>query len=140
MSTPSYSCWATAMVRAGDMFSLRLASCWRVEVVKGGAGWRFFSCRFTFATDHVPAETAEMTASASSWLCSSSFFSLPWNWAWNPPKLGATRSSCASMDQYSWGTKALISCSRSTTSRVATDCTRPADSPRRIFFHSSGES
>ena len=23
---------------------------------------------------------------------------------------------------------------------LATDCTRPADSPRRIFFHSSGES
>lgn len=35
-------------------------------------------------------------------------------------------------------TKASISCSRSTTRRVATDCTRPADRPRRIFFHSSG--
>ena len=30
--------------------------------------------------------------------------------------------------------------SRSTASRVATDCTRPADRPRRIFFHSRGES
>ena len=29
--------------------------------------------------------------------------------------------------------------SRSTTSRVATDCTRPADNPRVIFFQSTGE-
>ena len=42
--------------------------------------------------------------------------------------------------QYSWGTKAAISCSRWATSRIATDCTRPADRPRRIFFHSRGES
>ena len=42
------------------------------------------------------------------------------------------------MDQYSWGTKARISSSRSTTRRVATDWTRPADRPRRIFFHSKG--
>ena len=54
--------------------------------------------------------------------------------------MGATRDRAAVMDQYSWGVKARISSSRSTTSRVATDCTRPADSPRRIFFHSRGES
>ena len=46
--------------------------------------------------------------------------------------------SSTSIVQYSFGTKASISCSRSTTRRVATDCTRPADRPRRIFFHSSG--
>ena len=29
--------------------------------------------------------------------------------------------------------------SRSTTSRVATDCTRPADTRGMTFFHSTGE-
>ena len=45
----------------------------------------------------------------------------------------------ASISQNSSGTKALISRSRSTTRRTATDCTRPADRPRAIFFHNSGE-
>ena len=44
----------------------------------------------------------------------------------------------ASSVQYSTGTNALISRSRSTISRTATDCTRPAESPRRTFFQSSG--
>ncbi len=35
--------------------------------------------------------------------------------------------------------KAIRSRSRSTTSRVATDCTRPADSPARTLRHSTGE-
>ncbi|WP_434421769.1 hypothetical protein [Nannocystis pusilla] len=41
--------------------------------------------------------------------------------------------------QRSSGTKAAISRSRSTISLTATDCTRPADSPRATFFHSSGD-
>ena len=40
--------------------------------------------------------------------------------------------------QYSSETNALISFSRSAISRVATDWTRPADSPRETFFQSSG--
>jgi hypothetical protein len=51
---------------------------------------------------------------------------------------GALPSTCASMVQYSSGRKALISASRSTTRRTATDCTRPADSPRRTLDHSTG--
>ena len=47
-------------------------------------------------------------------------------------------ASSASSDQYSSGWKARISSSRSTTSRTATDCTRPAESPLRIFFHRKG--
>ncbi len=43
-------------------------------------------------------------------------------------------------DQYSTGTKAAISRSRSVMRRTATDCTRPAERPRRIFSQSSGES
>src|SRR5688572_31802824 len=35
--------------------------------------------------------------------------------------------------------KSLISRSRSTTSRTATDCTRPADKPVAIFFQRSEE-
>ncbi len=41
--------------------------------------------------------------------------------------------------QYSAERKAIRSRSRSTTSRVATDCTRPADSRGMTFFHSTGE-
>jgi len=40
--------------------------------------------------------------------------------------------------QYSSGTKALISRSRSTISLTATDCTRPADRPFATFFQRSG--
>ena len=42
------------------------------------------------------------------------------------------------MLQYSTGLNALISRSRSTMSRTATDCTLPADSPGRTFFHRIG--
>ncbi len=41
--------------------------------------------------------------------------------------------------QYSAERNAMRSRSRSTTSRVATDCTRPADSRGMTFFHSTGE-
>jgi len=43
-----------------------------------------------------------------------------------------TFTSSASMDQYCCGSKLVISRSRSITSRRATDCTCPADSPRRL--------
>ncbi len=42
-SMPSYSRWATDIVRRALNPSLRAASCWRVEVVNGGAGERFRS-------------------------------------------------------------------------------------------------
>ncbi len=48
-------------------------------------------------------------------------------------------ASSAVMLQYSRGTNASISRSRSTISRTATDCTRPAERPPRTFAHSSGE-
>jgi hypothetical protein len=44
----------------------------------------------------------------------------------------------ASTDQYSSGTNALISSSRSQTMRTATDWTRPADRPRWTLFHRIG--
>ncbi len=45
----------------------------------------------------------------------------------------------ASMSQYDAERNAIRSRSRSTTNRVATDCTRPADSRGMTFFHSTGD-
>ena len=45
-----------------------------------------------------------------------------------------------SSDQYSRGINDAISCSRSTIILVATDCTRPADSPLLTVFQRKGES
>ena len=53
-----------------------------------------------------------------------------------PRALGSR--ALAVISQYSSGMKSSISCSRSTTSLVATDCTRPALRPFFTFAHSSG--
>ncbi len=50
---PSYSRWATDIVRRGLKPSLRLASCWRVLVVNGAAGDRF-CWRTRDLADHGP--------------------------------------------------------------------------------------
>ena len=47
-------------------------------------------------------------------------------------------SKIASRSQYEALRKAMRSRSRSTISRVATDCTRPADNRGMTFFHSTG--
>ena len=54
------------------------------------------------------------------------------------PAAPAAGASSAVIDQYSSGLNALISRSRSTMIRRATDCTRPADSPRRTFSQRMG--
>ena len=56
---------------------------------------------------------------------------------WNALPSRSTERSTAIV-QYSSGWNASISRSRSTISRSATDCTRPADSPRRTLLHSTG--
>ena len=48
-------------------------------------------------------------------------------------------ANSASRSQYWAARKAIRSRSRSTTRRVATDWTRPADSLGMTFFHSTGE-
>ncbi len=53
--------------------------------------------------------------------------------------LCALASIVAEMSQYSADTNAMRSRSRSTMMRVATDCTRPADSFGMTFFHSTGD-
>ena len=59
------------MVRRGVMFSLRLASCWRVEVMNGGAGVRFFLPRLISPT----ANGFPVTAFTTHIACSSFFSS-----------------------------------------------------------------
>ena len=58
--------------------------------------------------------------------------------AWSVVPVGSTKR--AATRKYGSDVKALISFSRSTIRRTATDCTRPAESAGRIFFHSTGES
>ncbi len=48
-------------------------------------------------------------------------------------------SNVPAMSQYEAETNSMRSRSRSTTSRVATDCTRPADRRGITFFQSTGE-
>ncbi len=54
------------MVRRGVMLSLRLASCWSVEVVNGGEGERCLSARLTLLTANTALFVSAMTASISS--------------------------------------------------------------------------
>ncbi len=56
----------------------------------------------------------------------------------NGPPPPAVFFSDASIVQYSVGVNALISASRSQMSLTATDCTRPALSPRPTFFQRRG--
>ena len=51
----------------------------------------------------------------------------------------AAKVSAAVISHDSAGVKPRISCSRSTTIRVATLCTRPADRPPATFFQRIGE-
>ena len=54
------------MVRRGVMLRRREASCCKVEVMKGGAGLRCFSPRFTLLTIKGSSLTASMTVLTSS--------------------------------------------------------------------------
>ena len=131
--------------------------------MKGGGGFFFFSCDWSLATvngtamgpeartSRISAEAPSSTSRAlsttqpsdaraaviSSRETISIFFpslaiSLAPNCGASPPH------SCAVSDQYSFGTNAAIARSRSTRMRSATDCTRPADRPRRTLSQSSG--
>jgi len=117
--------------------SLREASCCSFEVMKGGTGFFFFSFASTDATVKVWRSSDLTTASVSSPLPRSAFLSSNlMRRASNGG--GVSPSSNAASVQYSSGLNAWISRSRSTTIRRATDCTRPADRPRRTFSQRSG--
>ncbi len=108
--------------------------------MNGGEGLRCFSPRLIVLILKGPSLARATTALTSASERRSAF--LPSSAKKRAEKVvsGRAQLSQASSSQYSSFTKPLISRSRSTTMRVATDWTRPADRPRRIFFHSSGES
>ena len=106
--------------------------------MNGGAGFFLRSPRVTERTMKRAPSTRAMTARVASSVASEAFSpSTSRSVAVNSGGSLAVRRACSV--QYSTGTNAWISRSRSTISRTATDCTRPAESPRRIFLQSSGE-
>ena len=133
MSAPSYSRWATDIVRFGLKPSFRLASCWRVEVVNGGAGLRLCLRVPTLVTRGL--QVAQRRGVALGGLARRRRRA-PRRRSGRARRRSARPSAVArsaSIVQYSRAVKALISRSRSTTSRTATDWTRPADRPARTL-------
>src|SRR5450432_4032736 len=125
------------MVRLGEYLSLLEASCCSLDVMNGGGAFLRRSLRSTDATRGAAPARASVTTPASPSLLSSTF--LPSSFTTLAVNGGGLApSTVVSTVQYSTGRKALISASRSTTSRTATDCTRPADSPRLTLVHRTG--
>ena len=105
--------------------------------MKGGRGPRRRSVRLTDWTRNFSRRIAFLCARAAA---SSGISILPPSRRTSvAAKVGGVGAASATwMRQNSLATKALISASRSTTMRTATDCTRPAESPRLTLFQSSG--
>ncbi len=157
----SYSRWAMDMVRDAPNPSLREASCCSVVVRKGAYGWRRYGLDSTDCTVKVVSRSASVSACAcarSRWTgpVPDAALSSPVLVKSDPRATLAPSTECSlavkirtswsgpasklpSMSQYEATRKAIRSRSRSTTRRVATDWTRPADSPLITFFHSTGE-
>src|SRR5688572_22053205 len=125
------------MVRFGEKRNLLDASCCNFEVMNGGGAFLRRSLRSISLTVSGDDCSASTTSRAwPSWFISTLAPSRRDTLATNGG--GLLPSTLASTVQYSTGTKALISPSRSTTRRTATDCTRPADSPRLTLVHNTG--
>ncbi len=113
--------------------SFRLASCWSVEVVNGAAGFFFPG----LVSSEVILNSAPFSSVRK--LCASS-------WVLNFVGHSAikitspSRTNSAFTLKVELPSKSRISRSRSTITRTATDCTRPADRPALIFFQRTGES
>ena len=157
ISTPWNSRCATCIVRSVENPSLRLASCESVEVVNGGAGRSTPGLASTDVTSHgrcCRSPSASPRAAASSSRRTLALASAPVPESKSLPV--ASRSlptrtsvavntrpspeSLASRSQYRLDRNARLASSRSTISRTATLCTRPALSPVATFFHSTGDS
>ena len=120
--------------------------------MNGAAGRRVYGFSSTDETVKAapsrPSARARASASVS-WTASAVRSFPSWAksrpWATRRPSTDVRRavkppgSYVATMSQYSAATNLIRSRSRSTTSRVATDCTRPADRPCMIFRQSTGE-
>jgi len=111
--------------------------------MNGGAGLRrrcFFSTCSTTSTPPAAASRASRAACASVPAVKVNCLTFSPRYSDRRALTGALAVCArASMVQYSRGSKRSISSSRSTIRRSAGLCTRPADNPRLIFFHSSGE-
>ena len=130
------------MVLRAEKRSLREASCCSVEVVNGAAGRRARSRFSTLLTRSPPAaaSTRSRAACAAASSTSPNLPSLlPSSACRRASKALPPRAKRAVTDQYSRGSKASISASRSTISLSAGLCTRPADSFGAILRHSSGD-
>ena len=106
--------------------------------MNGGAGFRRRSPRVTLLTTKRAPSSDAMSSRV---VCSlpSDAFSPATSFSVATNSGGSLAESFAWSDQYSTGTNAWISRSRSTISRTATDCTRPAERPRWTFSQSKGE-
>src|SRR5688500_14817367 len=157
----SYSRCATDIVEDALQPSLREASCCSVVVRNGGYGERRYGLDSTERTAYDVSCSPSTSASArdrSRWtvLPSAEDLSRPSGPKSEPRATrapstevslaGNIRCSCfepaskvPSRSQYDACRKRIRSRSLSTTSRVATDCTRPAERPDMTFFHSTGE-
>ena len=156
----SYSRWAARMVRLASKRSLRLPSCWRVEVVKGGEGVRVKGFSSAERILNSPDSSFAWSALASSAFRSStsSRFSLPVSGSKSlplamrlppsevrraskslpsPSPLVAVKRAVRS--QYSASTNRIRARSRSTMIFVATLWTRPAESRGLILRQRIGE-
>src|SRR5437899_10398152 len=128
------------MVRCALKPSLREASCCKVEVVKGGGGERLAGRFSTAAIVKVAALTASRAANAEVSLDRSNLVSrLPSCLVRRARNGSPPAETSASTVQYSWVLNFSISISRSTTSRSATDCTRPAERDPGGLRHSTGD-
>ena len=142
------------MARLADMPSLRPASCCRVEVVNGGLGADEYSFSSTLRTRAVrPARPAAscFAAASSSTTTVRLVASFPSAEKSRPsarvvPSSAMTWAGkrCAAYSSVTWAShqaaerKAMRSRSRSTSRRVVTLCTRPAERRGAILRHSTG--
>jgi hypothetical protein len=128
-------------VRAAAKPSLRAASCCRVEVMKGGQGWRLTGFFSTSATREAARVDGLYRTLGIVGVGERQFLQLL---AAEMREVGGEISALGrevSLDGPIFlRLEASISSSRSQISRSATDCTRPAERAPGNFRHSTGDS
>ena len=112
-------------------------ACCSLLVMNGGAAWRLRSFVATESTTNVAFSRSATTALASASRASLTA-RFPFFISRASNSGGSPAASRAVTCQYSSTWKASMAASRSHTSFRATDCTRPALSPRCTLSHSSG--
>ena len=117
------------------------ASCCIVLVVKGAGGCLATSLRRTEPTTKSDFLSSAVICSARSLSRIANLSNgCPFIFTKSNSATSESLSNSATTVQYSSALNFRISFSRSTINLTATDCTRPAESPRATFFHKNGES